>query len=60
MSTDGTLGLGTEIILRKVGEFLVRKISIVSGTAQKFLRIVYDEEALPLLPSSHPPVPTIP
>jgi hypothetical protein len=47
MSTDGTLGL--------VGEFLVRKISIMPETGKKFLRVVYDEEALPLLPSSHPP-----
>ncbi len=54
MVTDGTTSLEAEEIVREHAVSPPRWIKVVMARGEKYLKVAYDAEALPILPHNHP------
>ncbi len=54
MNTDGMASLEAEEIIREHDVGPPRRIKVVMARGEKYLRVAYDAEALPILPHNHP------
>ncbi len=54
MNTDGMASLEAEEIIREHEVGPPRRIKVVMAQGEKYLRVAYDAEALPILPHNHP------
>ncbi len=54
MDTEGMASLEAEEIIREHGVGPPRRIKVVMARGEKYLRVAYDAEALPILPHNHP------
>jgi hypothetical protein len=54
MNTDGMASLEAEEIIREHEVGPPRRIKVVMARGEKYLRVAYDTEALPILPHNHP------
>jgi hypothetical protein len=54
MNLDGTSSLEAEEIIREHYVCPPRRIKVIMVSGEKFLRVAYDAEALPVLPHNHP------
>ncbi len=54
MVTDGTASLEAEEIIREHAVGPPRRIKVVMARGEKYLKVAYDAEALPILPHNHP------
>jgi hypothetical protein len=54
MVTDGTASLEAEEIIREHTISPPRRIKVVMARGEKYLKVAYDAEALPILPHNHP------
>jgi hypothetical protein len=54
MNTDGMASLEAEEIIREHDVGPPRQIKVVMARGEKYLRVAYDAEALPILPHNHP------
>jgi hypothetical protein len=56
MNLEGMASLEAEEIIREHEVGPPRRIKVVMARREKYLRVAYDAEALPILPHNHPPV----
>ncbi len=54
MVVDGTASLEAEEIIREHNVGLPRRIKVVMARGERYLKVAYDFEALPILPHNHP------
>jgi hypothetical protein len=54
MNTDGMASLEAKEIIREHDVGPPRRIKVFMARGEKYLRVAYDAEALPILPHNHP------